>query len=312
MKKVISLCLVLFLLVCAITSCAVDNTHETTSQATSQTTSQTTGVSSSKEYTPIFTKENMPKIDGSTACIPLASLVMQRTLGLSAEEANEEISFSTTDYAYYALNEGKSDILFVYEGLVPDGIKDTLDFYPIGMDALVFLTNSDNKTANLSLADIKDIYSGKKTSWKDFGGSDSTIAAYQRNPESGSGVMMEKLVMQGTALAECPKEYSFGEMGTLVEAIAQYKNEGGALGYSVYYYIKNMYIIEGIKMISIGGIAPTNETIAAKSYPLTNEFFAVVRKSDGENSPSRQMLNWILSEKGVETIKDAGYVAIQK
>ena len=62
-----------------------------------------------------FTRDTLPRLDGSTANIPLALLMLQRVAGLSAEEADTLVNFSTTPYAYAALVAGTADLLLVYE-----------------------------------------------------------------------------------------------------------------------------------------------------------------------------------------------------
>ena len=52
--------------------------------------------------------------------------------------------------------------------------------------------------------------------------------------------MMKKLVMDGLDMMEPEKEYVIGEMGALIEAVRGYDNSAGAIGYTVYYYAKNM------------------------------------------------------------------------
>jgi len=66
---------------------------------------------------------------------------------------------------------------------------------PIVSEGFVFLTNRDNPVKDLSLRQIKDIYSGKVTNWKDVGGTDKKIVAYQRQPNSGSQTGMLDLVI---------------------------------------------------------------------------------------------------------------------
>lgn len=81
---------------------------------------------------------------------------------------------------------------------------------------------------------------GKITNWKEVGGDDLEIAPFQRNAESGSQVLMEKLVMDGQAMMEPPEGYMLSEMGTLMEAVRSYDNSASAIGYSVFYYASDM------------------------------------------------------------------------
>jgi phosphate transport system substrate-binding protein len=189
-----------------------------------------------------FTSENMPRIDGSTATIPLISAVRSVLLGIARED---DVTVSGTDNAYVNLIDGGADVLLVYEPS-PDtldyaeGQGVELEMAPIGKDALVFLVNVKNPVLSLTEEQLVDIYSGKITNWKDVGGQDGEIRAYQRQLLSGSQTMMNKLVMKGTPMAEAPADYVIGEMGTLVDAVAVYDGAENAIGYNVYFYVSRM------------------------------------------------------------------------
>ena len=100
-------------------------------------------------------------------------------------------------------------------------------------------------------------------------------------------------------------------MSGLVDAIASYDNTRNALGYSVYYYVRNMYQMPGIKLLAVDGVAPTNETIASGKYPYINPFYAVIREDEPKDSPAHQLFDWLTGEEGKKAIGEAGYVAVK-
>ena len=67
----------------------------------------------------------------------------------------------------------------------------------IGLDGFVFLVNKENKVDSLTLEQIQKIYTGEITNWSNVGGENEEIVAYQREANSGSQNLMEKMVMQG-------------------------------------------------------------------------------------------------------------------
>ena len=100
------------------------------------------------------------------------------------------------------LVSGRFDILLAYEPseqaklyAKENGFK--WEMTPIGRDALVFIANKSNPVDGISDADIRGIYSGKIKNWKEIGGNDSLIIPYQRNPDSGSQTLFDKLVGLG-------------------------------------------------------------------------------------------------------------------
>ena len=260
-----------------------------------------------------FSFETLPRFDGSTANIPLISLVIQRLTGASAAEADNAVRVTTTPNAYRALIAGETDLLLVYEAnaTVQQEVTDSgvaLESHPIGRDALVFFTNEANPVTSLTTEQLRDIYTGKTTNWKQVGGYDIEIVAYQRTEESGSQALMRKYVMGDRTMAKAPSELITDDMGGIIEGVSDYANTGNALGYSVYYYLANMYAVEGIRMLGISDVMPSQETIASGDYPFVNDFFVIIRADEPAGSPARQVMEWLLSPAGTQTVADAGYV----
>lgn len=283
---------------------------QTTSPTDSPTSATPTGSQPSNHP---FTFETLPRFDGSTANIPLISLVIQRLTGASAAEADNAVTVTTTPNAYRALVDGSTDLLLVYQAdagvqreVADSGVE--LESHPIGRDALVFFTNAANPVTSLTTEQYRDIYAGKITNWKQVGGEDVEIVAYQRPEESGSQALMRTFVMGDRKMAPAPSERITADMGEIVEGVSSYANTANALGYSVYYYLANMYAIEGIRMLQVSGVMPSHETIGAGEYPFVNDFFVIIRADEPAGSPARQVMEWLLSPEGTQTVVDAGYV----
>ena len=299
-----------------LTACKGDDTP-----ASSASTSPEAPASSVSELEPIglFTVEDFPKLDGSTACIPLMAQMMADTTGIDLEVAQSGISVSTTAYAWenfglYPDEEYTARMLVVYEA--PDYVKEELkeanaqlEQKPIGRDALVFIVNENNPVKSLTQQQLKDIYAGKITNWKDVGGEDLDIVPFQRGEDSGSQTLFKKLLIQGGELMDPPTELAPAAMGELVDSIAAYNNSANAIGFSVYYYIDQMYSQPGLRLLAVDDVTPSNDTIADESYPLCNEFYAVIHPDAAADSPERQLYDWLDTDAGQECIKKSGYVA---
>ncbi len=263
-----------------------------------------------------FTKENYPKMGGSLANLPLGEAVTATVLGIDRDEANSMIRFegSTTDN-YEWLLDGTFDIILAYEMSeeAKQMVKDTgieLEMTPIGTDALVFISSLENGVESLTQEQIEEIYKGNITNWKEVGGEDHDIIPYQRNKDSGSQTLFDKLVNLGDELMDAPTDIRIGSMIGLLEAVADYENSKDALGYTVYYYLTNMEAdkLSTSKLLSVDGVNPTNETISSGEYPYTNDFFVVIRKDAAEDSPERILYNWICSQQGKELAERENYV----
>lgn len=266
---------------------------------------------------PFLTVEDFPALDGSTACIPLMAQMLSDTTGRDLEEAQSTISVSTTAYAWenFGLYDTDTQMLVVYEA--PDYVKKELEeakaeleSKPIGRDALVFIVNENNPVKSLTQQQLKDIYAGKISNWKDVGGEDLDIVAFQRGEDSGSQTLFKKLLIQDGKLMDPPTELAPAAMGELVDSIAAYNNSANAIGFSVYYYIDQMYSQPGLRLLAVDDVTPSNDTIADESYPLCNEFYAVIHPDAAADSPERILYDWLDTDAGQDCIKKSGYVAV--
>ena len=270
---------------------------------------------------PILSVDEFPITDGSTACIPLIAQIMADTTGLDLETARSAVATNTTAQAWrnlglYGNNYGDSvKLIIAYEA--PESVKeelkadgDPLEQKAIGRDALVFIVNEDNPVQALTRQQLQDIYAGKITNWKDVGGKDQAIVAFQRGEDSGSQTLFKKLLIQGGELMTPPSELAPAAMGELVDSIADYNNSANAIGFSVYYYIDQMYSKPGLRLLAVDGVTPSNDTLADDSYPLCNDFYAVIHSDAATDSPERRLYDWLDTDAGQDCIKKSGYVAV--
>ena len=304
MKKLLALCLCL----CLLTGCVYIPAERTDLEKpeAKENIEPTTPVS-------FLTLEEYPKMDGSTANLPLMAAVLSAATGMDQTEAENTVGCTTTPYAWECLARGEADILLVYEAAedtksLLDEIGTEMEITPIGLDALVFIVNEQNPVQSMTQEQLRDVYTGKITNWKDLGGENLDITAFQRVATSGSQSLFMKLLMKDTAPMEAPKEFAPSAMGELIEGLASYNNEGNALGYSVFYYASYMYAKPGLRFLAIDGVAPSDETIADQTYPLLNPFYVVIRADEPEDSPVRQLRDWLLTEEGTRVIAEAGYI----
>jgi len=178
---------------------------------------------------------------------------------------------------------------------------------PICWDAFVFITHVDNPVESLTLEQARGIFSGEITNWKQVGGRDEGIQAYQREPGSGSQTGMEDLVMRGAPMADPQTVLIVEGMAGLVERVAEYRNGKSSIGYTYRYYIDRLYKNDKVKTVAIESIAPTDENIQNGTYPLSVNYVGVIRAGD-EDEPGGLFLDWILSDEGQACVAQAGYI----
>lgn len=274
--------------------------------------------------------EDLPIVDGAAAVFPVYSAFVYAVYpdGITIDESvlDEDINFKTeleaknsplrynnTKLGYKYLGERKTDIFF---GAYPSKAQiDTaqnngteFEFTQIGSEAFVFFVHKDNPIENLTSQQIKDIYSGKITNWKDVGGKNEEIVAFQRNEGSGSQSMLIRF-MGDTPIMNAPIEQTDDLMGGIIKNVANYKNKTSSIGFSFRYYVEGIIKNPDIKMISIDGVAPTVKNVKNATYPITTPLYAVSYKGN-PNPNVKRLLDWILSPEGQKIIEETGYVGV--
>lgn len=258
--------------------------------------------------------ENLPRIDGAAALFPVYSAFVNAVYPNTTKLHDGIFEYNNTPDGYRLLAEKETDIFIgVYpsdeQRAYAEENQTTFEYTPIGTEAFVFFIHKDNPITNLTTEQIKDIYSGKITNWKDVGGKNEKIAAFQRNEGSGSQSMLKRF-MGDTPIADAPTEMVNDLMAGIIEQVADYKSKTNSIGFSFRYYVEGIIKNPDIKMISIDGAAPTSENIRNGSYPILTPIYAVTYK-ENQNGNVDKLLEWILSDEGQYIINETGYVGIK-
>lgn len=256
---------------------------------------------------------DLPIVDGAAAVFPLYSAFVNATYPRWVELWDGTLEYNNTVGGYKHLAERKTDIFFgAYpsdEQIAYAEMQGTEFVYtPIGKEAFVFFVHKDNPIDDLTTEQIKGIYSGEITNWKQLGGKNEPITAYQRNEGSGSQSMLIRF-MDGTPIMEPDTEKINNLMEGIIEQVADYRNKDGAIGFSFRYYMEGIIKNPDVKLLSIDGIAPTVENIQNGSYPITASLYAVTWEGN-TNKNLQPFLNWILSPEGQELVEKTGYVPL--
>lgn len=264
----------------------------------------------------VFTRENFPRLNGSTSTVPLAQAVASVLLGESREAVADLTQFSKTTQSYRQLMNGDSDLLISAEPAESiwaekEELGFQWDMEPFAVDGLVFLVNADNPVDSLTTEQIQKIYTGEITNWSQVGGDDLDIIPFQRNAEAGSQTAMKKQVMGDLPLMEAPQDYLISEMGALVNAVASYDDSAAAIGYTVYYYASDMKMADGLKLLAVDDVTPSDDTIRSGDYPFLNNYYVLMAAGLPEDSPTSVLYHWILSDEGQRLVAHEGYVSVK-
>ena len=265
----------------------------------------------------------LPIVDGAAAFFPVYSAYVNAVYPTDVELIDFSKSYSdkfspfvyrNTVDGYEALALKKTDIFF---GVYPSenqieyakNKKNTdLEFTQIGTEAFVFFVHKDNPVDDVTVEELKDIYSGKTRNWISLGGKLKGIKAYQRNSGSGSQSMLERF-MGDTPIMKPPTYLVQGFMSGIIEEVSEYQNRNSAIGFSFRYYVDGIIGNPDIKVLKVNGVAPTDENIKNGSYPIVTPIYAVTWAGN-EKSTVKPFLDWVLSEEGQELLEKSGYVGL--
>ncbi len=253
--------------------------------------------------------DTLVRVDASLATQPLMDAYVE---GL--KDYNLKKDYTNTDPAYTKLINGETDLIIVTEPSSDElnrasdsGVE--LEVTPVVNEGFVFYTNVNNTVDGLKLSEIQDIYTDKITNWKQVGGDDANIIAYQRPENSGSQTGMLSLVMKDKKIKEPKTEEYIVSMAGIIDAVANYDNSKNAIGYSYYYYATIMYGNDKIKFLAVDGVSPNHDTIKDNTYPLITAYYIVTLKNT-ENKAVNKVKKAMLGSKGQEIARNAGYIEI--
>ena len=246
---------------------------------------------------------DIPVIDGAAALLPIyagfvQSIYPESSVIYNGEDydASSAMHYTNTRGAYKDIVDGNADIIICAQPsdeqlqyAKDNGVE--LEMVPIGSDAFVFIVNDSNPVNNITIEQIRGIYSGEIKNWKELGGKDIPIAAMRRNKNSGSQTALEKL------MGDTPIKPDYTTLF------------GSPIGFSFRYYVTGMLGEGKVKILTINGIAPTAGTIADGSYPVAGNIYAIYRKGE-TNENVQKAIDFMLSPEGQKIVEQSGYIPL--
>jgi phosphate transport system substrate-binding protein len=272
------------------------------------------------EYSLAFSGENgykisdLPRLNGAYALYPIYAAMAQGMYPDATAVHSQYVATDGSDVIYKELLKGERDLIFALapskkQSEEAEAAGAEYELTPFCMDAFVFFVNAKNPVDNLTTEQIKGIYSGMITDWKEVGAPESAkIIPFQRNEGSGSQTTLQKF-MGNTPIIPPLKEDRLGGMGEIINDTANYRNYNAALGFSFRYYSTEMLRNNQIKLLSVDGVAPTVENIRNGSYPLVATVYMVTKGPRSANV--RRIVDYMLSPEGQKLVEDTGYVPLR-
>jgi phosphate transport system substrate-binding protein len=166
--------------------------------------------------------------------------------------------------------------------------------YKVALDGLSVYVNSDNPINEITEDQLKQIFTGKATNWKDFGGADAPITVYSRENSSGTYEFFKEHILRGADFAASSQT----EPGTaaIIQAVSKDK---GAIGYGGAAYGNSVNA-------SSPAVEPTEENVINGSYPIWRYLYVYVNPNLDKGEIA-DYLKWIRSDEGQKIVKEVGY-----
>jgi phosphate transport system substrate-binding protein len=175
-----------------------------------------------------------------------------------------------------------------------------IDEHLIAIDGIAVIVNPANPLSNLTIDQIRDIYTGAVTDWSQVGGRAGKIAVVSREPGSGTRGAFEEIVKFQDKLVQGATEFD----GTGA-VIAEISRNADAVG-----YISLGSVNSSVKALGVGGVAATTANVVNGSYKISRPFLLLTKKGRNLNAETTAFLDWILSPPG-QTIVKTSWIAVK-
>ena len=237
-------------------------------------------------------------LDGSTS--------MEKVMGSLGEfftNSNPGISYTYnptgSGSGIKAVSEGTCDIGLSSRNLKDDEKASGLTGTVLALDGIAVIVNPNNPVSDLSVEQIASIYKGEITNWKDVGGNDTEIVLIGR--EAGSGTRDGFESITGTNDA-CKYRQELTSTGDVITTVSQNPD---AIGYASLASLK-----DNVKTLTVGGIAPTEETVKDGSYVIQRPFVLVTKDGVELSETAKKFFDYATSAEAAEIISAAGAVPV--
>ena len=175
---------------------------------------------------------------------------------------------------------------------------------PVARDGLSIYISEENKISELTLDQLKGIYTGKTTNWKDLGGEDAKIVLYGRENSSGTYSYFKDNVLKGLDFAA--QTQTLPGTAAIVNAVSKDKY---GIGYGGAAYAKGVKYCKVKKDATTPGYEPTLENVKNGNYPISRYLFWYLRnKPTGE---IKKLVDFALSPQGQEIVTKVGYFPVK-
>ena len=285
MKKIISIALIAVLALALLAGCGSSAAPAATAAPASEAPAELSGTVAT---------------DGSTS--------MEKVIGALGEafmEQNKDVTFTYnptgSGSGITAVGEGRCDIGLSSRALKDDekasGLKETV----LALDGIAIIVNPANPVSDLDVETIAKIYTGEITNWKEVGGNDAEIVLIGREAGSGTRDGFESIT---DTKDSCKYRQELTSTGDVITTVS---TNPDAIGYASLAALK-----DNVKALTVGGIAPTEDTVKDGSYVIQRPFVLVTKDGAELSTAAQAFFDYATSADAADLIAAAGAVAVAK
>lgn len=235
--------------------------------------------------------------DGSTSMEKVIG-----ALGEAFENQNDGVTFTYnptgSGSGIQAVQEGRCDIGLSSRNLKEEEAAGGLEATILAYDGIAVIVSPENPVVDLDVETIAKLYTGEITNWKDVGGNDAPVVLIGREAGSGTRDGFESIT---DTKEQCQYRQELTSTGDVITAVAQNPD---AIGYASLASLK-----DSVKAVTVGGVAPTEDTVNDGSYVIQRPFVLVTRKDTALSDAAQAFFEFATSPDAAELIANAGAVA---
>jgi len=241
---------------------------------------------------------------GSTTILPIvqaaAEVFMDKNpeINISVRGGGSSIGIKSAINQTIDIGNASRKISGKEADLVEEKVSDLIET-AIAKDAISIVVHKDNPIVNLTIEQLKSIFSGKINNWQQIDGKDMEIIVVSRDVSSGSFMVFNEVILDSSLVKENSMRLA---SNNAVATTVSYTP--GAIG-----YIGLGYVNDKLKILSIDGVYPSNETAQSNEYKLTRLLYMYTTSKP--RKPAMEFVDFILSDEGQIIVEEQGYVRIK-
>lgn len=257
--------------------------------------------------TPGFAQGSKIVVDGSTTVGPIAKAFAEYFMAKNPG-VNITVSESGSGNGAKSLINGTCDVADMSRFMKDEEFKAAVakGVFPVGtvvaIDGLAIVVHPSSPIQGLTTVQIRDIYTGKITNWKEIGGPNVAIVLISRDTNSGTYESFESLVMNKMKISD--KAEYVGSSGAIR---ARVQSTPAAIG-----YVGLGFVDKTLKAIKVDNVYPDNATVTSGEYPVARPLFMFTNGYPKMGSRLYGFLNLYLTQKGQQIIEEIGFVPVTK